>query len=221
MKNYLTFLVTPALVYQVNYPTRPTFRLGYFLLKATLLMAELICTYMILSDSVVPILINAKKLSFLDAYIKLIVPLLLVYNLLFLILFEQILNLFGELSYFGDREFYQDWWNSNGFADFSRKWNRPVHLFLHQHVYLEVVNEFKCSPETAKIATFLFSSLCHEFMMALICRKVAPFLFGMMMFQIPLIILTKIIKAKDFGIYLFWIGLITGPGLLFTLYAKL
>ena len=58
-------------------------------------------------------------------------------------------------------------------------------------------------------------------MMALICRKVAPFLFGMMMFQIPLIILTKIIKAKDFGIYLFWIGLITGPGLLFTLYAKL
>ena len=79
-------------------------------------------------------------------------------------LFEQILNLFGELSLFGDREFYQDWWNSDGFADFSRKWNRPVHLFLHKHVYQEAINEYKWKPQSARHLTFLLSALCHEFL---------------------------------------------------------
>ena len=220
IKNYFSFLVTPALIYQVHYPQRPTFRVGYFLLKVVLLMVELICTYMLITENMLPTLINAKTLSFLDVYLRLIVPCVVAYNLMFLIIFEQILNLFGELSYFGDREFYQDWWNSDGFGDFSRKWNRPVHLFLHQHVYLEAINEFKCTPRAAKLITFIFSALCHEYMVALLSKKITPYLFGLMMFQIPLIIITKIINSKEFGMYLLWAGIITGPALLLTLYAK-
>ena len=161
-----------------------------------------------------------KNLSFIDLYSRLIVPCVVSYNLMFQIVFEQILNLFAELSYFSEREFYQDWWNSNGFGDFARKWNRPVHLFLHQHVYLECINGYKLSKETARNVTFVFSSCCHEFLAALLVRKITPYLFGLMMFQIPLILLVKIVKFKDFGIYLFWTGIITGPALLLTLYAK-
>lgn len=29
---------------------------------------------------------------------------------------------------FADREFYQDWWNSTSWDQFSRKWNKPVHV---------------------------------------------------------------------------------------------
>lgn len=31
-----------------------------------------------------------------------------------------------QLTYFADREFYQDFWNSTTFDEFSRKWNVPV-----------------------------------------------------------------------------------------------
>ena len=162
----------------------------------------------------------AGKISFLDLYIKLIVPCLVAYNLGFLVIFEQILNLFGELSLFGDREFYQDWWNSNGFDDFSRKWNRPVHLFLHKHVYQEAITEYNWKPKSARNLTFLLSALCHEFLAALICRRITPYLFSLMMFQLPLILMTKFMRSKYFGLYLLWTGIITGPPLLLTLYAK-
>jgi sterol O-acyltransferase len=31
---------------------------------------------------------------------------------------------------FADREFYQDWWNSTSWDQFSRKWNKPVHVSI-------------------------------------------------------------------------------------------
>lgn len=220
VKDYFIYLVTPALVYQTKYPTRPNFRLSYFLLKALLLLVEITSVYMLISEYMIPVVIKSNDLSFIEIYLKLIVPCVVAYMLMFLIIFEQILNLFAELSYFGDREFYQDWWNSNGFDDFSRKWNRPVHFFLYKHLYLECIQEYKISVQKAKTVTFIFSGLCHELIVTLICRKITPYLFGLMMFQLPLILLVKIVNTKDFGNYLFWTGIITGPALLFTLYCK-
>ena len=220
MRNYLEFLVTPALIYQAEYPRRQYFRRNYFILKTILLFVEIVCMYMLITENILPSIMLAGKISFLDLYIKLIVPCLLAYNLGFLVLFEQILNLFGELSLFGDREFYQDWWNSDGFADFSRKWNRPVHLFLHKHVYQEAINEYKWKPQSARHLTFLLSALCHEFLAALISRKITLYLFGLMMFQLPLALMTKFMQNTYFGLYLLWIGLIAGPPLLLTLYAR-
>jgi sterol O-acyltransferase len=220
ISNYLNFLITPVLVYQTDYPKRPGFRFGYFLLKVLLFLVEAVCMYMLITENIVPTITQAKELSFLDVYSRLIVPCVVMYNLMFQIVFEQILNVFAELSGFGDREFYQDWWNSNGFEDFARKWNRPVHLFLYKHVYLECINEFKTSKQRAQFITFIFSACCHEFLCALIMRKISPYLFGLMMFQLPLMVLVKLINQKYFGIYLFWTGIITGPALLLTLYVK-
>jgi len=55
-------------------------------------------------------------------------------------LFENYLQFFAEITQFADRLFYFDWWNSNGIEEFNRKWNRPVHMFLHKHVYSEAIN---------------------------------------------------------------------------------
>jgi len=37
---------------------------------------------------------------------------------------------------FADREFYQDWWNSTSWDQFSRKWNKPVHVCDPFHLIL-------------------------------------------------------------------------------------
>ncbi|OMJ93142.1 hypothetical protein SteCoe_3960 [Stentor coeruleus] len=221
MKNYFKFLITPAIVYQIEYPQRENFRVKYFVLKFVLMIVECICLYMMFTEYFIPIIRNAKNMSFLDVYTKLMIPCVVSYNLLFLIIFEQILNMFAEMSYFSDREFYQQWWNSDGYEDFGRKWNRPVHFFLYKHIYLECTNHFKLSPQKAKYATYLFSSLCHELIIAVMIRRIAPFLFGLMMFQFPLILINKFINKNEFGIYLFWVGVITGPALLVTCYAKI
>jgi sterol O-acyltransferase len=36
-----------------------------------------------------------------------------------------VLNVLAELTYFADRGFYADWWNSVSWDQFARDWNRP------------------------------------------------------------------------------------------------
>ena len=38
-----------------------------------------------------------------------------------------------DITSFADREFYQDWWNSTTWDQFSRKWNKPVHVSRNHH----------------------------------------------------------------------------------------
>ena len=45
------------------------------------------------------------------------------------------MNLFGELLRFGDRLFYEDWWNVRDFSGYYRKWNIVVHEFLYYYIY--------------------------------------------------------------------------------------
>ena len=42
-------------------------------------------------------------------------------------LFHLSLNILAEILYFGDRNFYNDWWNCKSLAEYWRNWNLPVH----------------------------------------------------------------------------------------------
>lgn len=55
------------------------------------------------------------------------------------------MNIFAEITRFGDRSFYKDYWNSTTFEEFNRKWNQPVYSFLFRHVYLECFYKYKLS----------------------------------------------------------------------------
>jgi hypothetical protein len=55
----------------------------------------------------------------------------------FYLIFECVLPGYAELATFGDRQFYDDWWNSTDLEEFNRRWNKVVHMFLYKHVYLE------------------------------------------------------------------------------------
>ena len=66
-----------------------------------------------------------------------------IYYMNFLIVFEIATNVYAELSGFEDRQFYQDFWNSTNFDEYSRKWNKLVHEFLYRHYYLEYLINWK------------------------------------------------------------------------------
>lgn len=64
---------------------------------------------------------------------------------MFFMVWECMCNAFAELTYYGDREFYKDWWNSTTFEEFNRKWNKCVYNFLFRHCYLECAFRYKFS----------------------------------------------------------------------------
>ena len=78
---------------------------------------------------------------------------------------------------FADRQFYDDWWNSTSWDEFSRKWNRPVHTFLLRHVYASSMSSYHLTRQGAMFVTFLLSAAAHELVMAIVTKKIRMYLF--------------------------------------------
>ena len=55
--------------------------------------------------------------------------------LMFYALLHCWLNGFAEMLRFGDRNFYSDWWNSEEFVSYYRKWNIVVHEWLRAYIF--------------------------------------------------------------------------------------
>ena len=219
-QDYLYYLIAPTLVYQTNYCQNPKFRSIYFIKKLVLFIVQFWSLCNFINDFILPVVNQVNSLSAVEVLSRLIVPVLISYLMIFFILFEQILNAFGELVRFGDREFYLDWWNSTSFEEFNRKWNLPVHLFLHKHIYLELIYNYGWSEQWARAVTFMFSAACHEMVLASICRNVKPYLLGLMLIQIPLVLMQRLVKKSLLGLYVFWGSIIIGLPLLLTMYSK-
>ncbi len=49
--------------------------------------------------------------------------------------FHLALNISAEITCFGDRVFYKDWWNAHDIEEYWRLWNVPAHAWIARHVY--------------------------------------------------------------------------------------
>lgn len=153
----------------------------------------------------------------IETMLKLALPMMINYLLIFYIMFECVCNGFAELTRFADREFYQDWWNATSMDVFSRKWNKPVHSFLLKHVYASSIASWGFSKGAAMFVTFLLSAFLHEVVMAIVSGKIRGYLFGAQMAQMPLILLSRVPFIRNnetLGNLIFWAGLMCGFPLL-------
>lgn len=143
------------------------------------------------------------------------------YLLVFYLIWDAILNCIAELSRFGDRYFYGDWWNCVSWDEFSRIWNVPIHKFLLRHVYHSSMSALQLNKTQATLMTFFLSSVVHELSMYVLFRKLRFYLFFFQMGQLPLVALSssRLIRRNPIlGNLLFWIGICTGPSVLCTMY---
>nr|XP_019049785.1 sterol O-acyltransferase [Kwoniella bestiolae CBS 10118]OCF28715.1 sterol O-acyltransferase [Kwoniella bestiolae CBS 10118] len=212
-KHFLDFMFFPTLVYQLEYPRTKTMRPLVVVEKVVATLGTFSLIYTITEHYILPVIPKPGD-PLLRSFINLALPMMV--NYLFII-FECVCTGFAELSYFADREFYQDWWNSTSWDQFSRKWNKPVHTFLLRHVYASTMTGLQLSRTSAAFVTFLLSALCHELVMAVVTKKIRPYLFLMQMAQLPMIALGKlpIVKRnKTVGNIVFWAGLMSGFPLL-------
>eukprot|EP01041_Mallomonas_annulata_P004055 gene4055-8062_t len=139
---------------------------------------------------------------------KLCIPNTYVWLFGFYLFFHLWLNLLAELTRFGDRVFYKDWWNARTIDIYWRTWNLPVHHWILRHLYYPLLRA-GISKTTAVFIAFFFSAALHELVISTPFRRISFHAFLGMMAQAPLTYVTKHIdKIFDnalVGNVIFWI----------------
>ena len=125
-----------------------------------------------------------------EALLKIAIPNTYVWLLGFYWFFHLWLNLLAELTRFGDRLFYKDWWNACTIDSYWRNWNLPVHNWMIRHLYAPLTR-FGTGRTLATVVVFFFSALFHEVIISVPFRSVQLHAFDGMLAQVPLIWLTK------------------------------
>lgn len=154
-QNHYEYIVFPTLVYELEYPRSERIDWGYVAEKAAATFGLIFVMMMVSQAFIYPVVMKTVRmkeagLSLAERFGEfpwllsdLIFPFMMEYLLTWYLIWEAILNLLGELTYFADREFYSDWWNSVSWDQFARDWNRPVHNFLLRHVYHSSISASK------------------------------------------------------------------------------
>ncbi|KAF8659903.1 hypothetical protein AX16_001787 [Volvariella volvacea WC 439] len=220
LKNFAVYQLIPTLVYELEYPRTDRIRPLYVFEKTVATFGTFALLYTVTETFILPNTPTPGQ-SFFRSLLDLALPFMIAYLLLFYIIFECICNGFAELSYFADRQFYEDWWNSTSWDEFSRKWNKPVHAFLLRHVYAASILSYNVSKSRAMFITFLLSACAHELVMAVVTKKIRMYLFILQLVQIPLILVSRIPAIKRnklMGNVVFWLGLYAGFPLLCVAY---
>mmetsp|Transcript_69190 Transcript_69190/g.144514 ORF Transcript_69190/g.144514 Transcript_69190/m.144514 type:complete len:619 (-) Transcript_69190:873-2729(-) len=223
------FLAFPTLVYQTSYPRTERIRKKWLAKRIGELLVCLLLMSIITEQFVVPTLkhsqlpfLSADILGITVAVMKLAVPNVYLWLFMFYGVFHLWLNILAEVTFFGDRLFYKEWWNATKLEDYWRLWNLPVHHWLVKHIFLPVVNSGH-SKDKAVFVTFLVSAVFHEFLVSVPCHTLRLWAFFGMMAQLPLVGLTAAIdrklKGSQLGNIIFWISFcIVGQPLCVLLY---
>jgi len=225
LREYLYYAAIPSLVYELEYPqSKESFRLSYFLIKLFFALLLVLTVYLILCDTWIPLFndfISGKIGSILEFYMRLVLPFGAAFFLVFLIVFEYVCNCYAELTRFGDRLFYQDFWNCITYDEFSRKWNRVVHEFLYRHFYLALIHK-GYTPGKSYIATVLYSSFLHEYFIICTLKIYRPYMIIMMFSQLTMTFLYvgifRLKKGTSIGNIMYWTAQLFGQTYLALLY---
>ncbi|KAK5687562.1 Sterol O-acyltransferase 2 (Sterol-ester synthase 2) [Elasticomyces elasticus] len=231
--NFAEFICLPTLVYELEYPRQDRINWWYVAEKLAATFGVL-CIMQVVSQAFIyppvakTVAMKAAGMSIEERWREfpfivsdMLFPLLIEQLLTWYLIWECILNVLAELTFFADRGFYGDWWNSVTWDQYARDWNRPVHTFLLRHVYHSSISTFHLSRHGATFVTFLLSALVHEMCMAIMFKKVRGYLFSMQLLQMPLVMFSrsKLLKGRVvLGNVVFWLGLFIGPSFLTSLY---
>jgi diacylglycerol O-acyltransferase len=233
------FIAYPTLVFQLVYPRTDSIRIRVLLRYIGEFAFCVILQFILIEQYITPLLNNAisgvneridsnydivSMLWFLlERLLKLSIPNLYIWLLMFAEIFHCYLNILAELTRFGDRKFYLDWWNATSIRDYWQKWNQPVHNWLLRHLYRPFRQHLGLSQTSAAMLVFVISGIIHEYL--IITPIGIPwngFVTLGFILQIPLISLTDTAYVRNrptIGNCLFWVtSCFTGQPLATLLY---
>lgn len=216
--NLSYFWWAPTLVYQPVYPRSPSFRLGFFLKRVTEALVLGMFIWIASAQYAAPALRNSldkmqtlQWTSMAERLMKLSTISLVIWLAGFFATFQSALNALAELIRFGDRSFYDDWWNSPSVGAYWRMWNKPVYYFMKRHVFMPLLAR-GWHPTVASAAVFFLSAVLHELLVGVPTHNIIGVAFAGMILQLPLVWATrsleqmKSINGRIIGNAIFWIS---------------
>eukprot|EP00920_Eleutheroschizon_duboscqi_P008268 GHVT01019129.1.p1 GENE.GHVT01019129.1~~GHVT01019129.1.p1 ORF type:complete len:659 (+),score=106.68 GHVT01019129.1:502-2478(+) len=235
LSSFYRYFLMPTMCFQFAFPRTPQIR---WVSVARHISESCVCFALmkvIVDQHIVPIAQNTFNftewkqiplshllLHFYEHMLKLSVPSLYCWLLMFLGVFHHCCNILAEVTRFGDREFYEDWWNASSFAEYWRKWNLPIHHFMQRHIYKPLLRR-KCPKNISGAIVFLVSAVFHEYLVVVPLQL--PWIgwcFWALMAQVPLMHLTNIQyfqTHKTIGNVFFWcVFCFTGQPLVILIY---
>ena len=93
----------PVIVYEPEYPRSKEIRIGFIIRKSVLGLLAIIAGYIIIGDFIMPPIEKGLDISPFELLFRIMLPLSIMIVVIFFIVWECILNVFGEISRFGDR----------------------------------------------------------------------------------------------------------------------
>ena len=207
--NFGEYIMLPTVVYELEYPRSERINWYYVAEKLVACFGIIFVMIMISQTFIYPVVMQTVYMketgmplgerfqAFPWMLADLVFPFLMEYLMSWYLIWETILNLLAELTYFADRNFYGAWWNSVSWDGFARDWNRPVHNFLLRHVYHSSISAMKVNKHTATLITFFLSACVHELVMWCIFKKLRGYLLMLQMFQIPVSHLCQLRSFRD------------------------
>ncbi|KAK2608789.1 hypothetical protein QQS21_002646 [Conoideocrella luteorostrata] len=203
--NLVYFWWAPTLVYQPVYPRTDKIR-WVFVFKR---LGEVCCLSAFIwfasFQYAAPVLQNSlDKIASLDfvmileRLLKLSTISLVIWLAGFFALFQSFLNALAEVLRFGDRSFYDDWWNSESLGAYWRTWNKPVYTYFKRHVYVPMIGR-GWSPWAASCTVFFVSAVLHEVLVGVPTHNIIGVAFFGMFLQLPLIALTAPMEKMKWG----------------------
>ncbi|KAL2211845.1 MBOAT family protein [Sarocladium strictum] len=229
--NYLDYLLCPTLCYELEYPRTKKINWTSLISKIVAVFGCIFLLTIVSEEFILPVLADAQRrlliapttsdalLVLAETISWLLFPFMLTFLLVFLVIFEYVLGAMAEITRFGDRHFYSDWWNSTDWMEFSREWNIPVYSFLRRHVYS--ASRPHIGKVKATLITFLISAIGHEIVMACITKKLRGYGFICQMLQLPIVMLqrTRWVRSRQtLNNVCFWFSMIIGLSMICALY---
>ncbi|KAK0392064.1 hypothetical protein NLU13_1562 [Sarocladium strictum] len=229
--NYFDYLLCPTLCYEIEYPRTKSVNWTSLISKIVATFGCIFLLTIVSEEFILPVLGDAQRrlllshstsdslLILAETISWLLFPFMLTFLLVFLVIFEYVLGAFAEITRFGDRHFYSDWWNSTDWMEFSREWNVPVYSFLRRHVYS--ASRPHIGKVKATLITFLISAIGHEIVMACITKKLRGYGFICQMLQLPIVMLQRtrwVRNKRTLNNVCFWVSMIIGLSMICALY---
>ncbi|OAP58377.1 hypothetical protein AYL99_07467 [Fonsecaea erecta] len=219
LPNLCYFWWAPTLVYQPYYPRTDRIRWTFFLKRVGEVVALSVFIWLTCAQYAVPVLRNSLDgmavldfSSIAERLMKLSTISLIVWLAGFFALFQSFLNALAEIMMFGDRVFYEDWWNSTSLKMYWSTWNKPVYHFMRRHIYSPLIGR-GWSPQAASAWVFVFSGFLHELAVGVPSHNILGVAFLGMVLQLPLIQITEPLAkmhgtGKVIGNCIFWINFV-------------
>ncbi|XP_055948165.1 sterol O-acyltransferase 1-like isoform X2 [Argiope bruennichi] len=217
------FLFAPTLIYRDSYPRTSGIRWGF--VAWNLLQLFLI----VLGDYIVYICFLANSFNKagiepipITHFVCLMAIAIFAGSMISFVTFYPILhclpNAFAEMLRFGDRLFYEDWWNCTSYTKFYRSWNILVHDWLYFYIYCDIYAILK-SRTVAMVSVFMLSAIVHEYIVAVSLRFIFPPLFTLFYIAGIIFIFMTRRRTSNFWNFFLWFTLLLGYGLLLVFYS--